>query len=164
MQDGARIDQSQALDMSLNELVGAIFVRSQVIEQLMRQMLEISESYSVPANFDKKTFGSLLVDFTKHYPDIKVPKHPGFPDMTLYSDLIDARDIRNDAAHGYHLANMSIAELLHDYGGKAEDINRYIHKGIRKSLWAIDYCMISMIEYCQNNGWPGDGINIKTLS
>lgn len=152
----ARVDQSQTYNMSLNELVGAIFVRSQVIEQLMREMLRMDDSYVLPADFDKKTFGSLLVDFAKSYPDIKVPKHSDYPDMTLYSDLIDARDIRNDAAHGYHLANMTVAELLHDYGEKAEDINRYIHKGIRKSLWAIDFCMMGMIEYCQAKGWSAE--------
>lgn len=151
-----RVDQSQTYDMSLNELVGAIFVRSQVIEQLMRQMLEMSESYTVPENFARKTFGSLLIDFARCYPDIKTPKHPDYPDMTLYADLTDARDIRNDAAHGDHLANMSVAELMHDYGEKAESINRYLHKGIRKSLWAIDYCMMGMIEYCQAKGWSGD--------
>lgn len=154
--DNVRVEQSQTYNMSLNELVGAIFVRSQVIEQLMRQMLEMNESYTVPADFDRKTFGGLLRDFTRHYPDIKTPKHPDYPDMTLYADLVDARDIRNDAAHGDHLANMSVAELMHDYGKEAESINRFLHKGIRKSLWAIDYCMMGMIEYCQAKGWYGD--------
>ena len=153
-----RVDQSQTYDMSLNELVGAIFVRSQVIEQLMRQMLEMNKSYTLPADFDRKTFGSLLIDFAICYPDIKIPKHPDYPDTTLYADLVDARDIRNDAAHGDYLANMSIAELMHDYGEEAENINRYLHKGIRKSLWAIDYCMMGMLEYCHAKGWSDSGI------
>lgn len=145
------IDQSQIYGMSFPELTGSIFIRSQVIEQLMRQLLECHDDYELPTNFDRKTFGQLLIDFSKYYPDIKTPKHSGFPDLNLYSSLENARDIRNDAAHGYYLAGLGIAEMLDGYGSKLE-IDRFNLRAVQKSLQAIDMCIFEFIDYIQTNG------------
>lgn len=146
-------DQSQTYSMSFNELVGAIFVRSQFIEQLMREMLKMHPSYSVPRNFDEKTFGSLLKDLEPLYPDLKDIKMDGYTMLgtSMYDDLKDARDIRNEAAHGSYLVGLTIMDLLHNYGSNAGS-RRLILKGMRKSLWVMDYCMVDFNNYCVKHG------------
>jgi hypothetical protein len=141
--------------MSFSELTGSIFIRSQVIEQLMRQLLESHGGYHVPDNFDRKTFGQLLIDFSQTYPDIKTPENEAYPDMTLYSSLEIARDIRNDAAHGYYLIGLGVAEMLDGYGSKVE-IDRYNLRTLQKSLMSIDQCIFELIEYIQTNNLPID--------
>lgn len=76
------IDQSDIADMSFASLVGCIFIRSQAIEQLMRQLLESSSNYTVPNDFERKTFGQLLIDLARFFPDIKTPERPECPGMT----------------------------------------------------------------------------------
>jgi hypothetical protein len=144
------IDQSQIYKMSFSELTGSIFIRSQVIEQLMRQLLENHNGYRVANNFSRKTFGQLLIDFSQIYPDIKTPQTDGYPDMTLHSSFEIARDIRNDAAHGYYLIGLGVAEMLDEYGSKIE-IDRYNLRTLQKSLMSIDQCIFEFIEYIQTN-------------
>lgn len=144
------IDQSQISGMSFAELTGCIFIRSQVIEQLMRQLLESHDRYTMPNDFERKTFGALLIDFSKYYPAIKTPKEPTYPDMTLYSSLENARDIRNDAAHGYYLAGLGVAQMLDSYGTNV-DIDRFNLRAIQKSLKAIDMCIFELLEFISDN-------------
>lgn len=144
------IDQSKLSEMSFVELVGCIFIRSQVIEQLMRQLLESHREYVVPSDFERKTFGALLIDFAKFYPEIKTPEHANFPDMTLYSSLENARDVRNDAAHGYHLVGLGVAQMLDGYGLKAE-IDRFNLRAVQKGLKAVDMCIFELFEFIENN-------------
>lgn len=144
------IDQSQIDEMSFVELVGCIFIRSQVIEQLMRQLLENHGEYVVPSDFERKTFGTLLIDFAKFYPEVKTPEHASFPDMTLYSSLENAKDVRNDAAHGYHLAGLGVAQMLDGYGLKAE-IDRFNLRTVQKGLKAVDMCIFELFEFIENN-------------
>lgn len=141
--------------MSFAELTGCIFIRSQAIEQLMRQLLENHSNYTVPANFERKTFGQLLTDFARQFPDIKIPKDTNYPDMTLYSTMKNARDIRNDAAHGYYLAGLAVAQVLDGYGRKA-DIDRFNLRSIQKSLMAVDICVFELLEFIQDNNLPVD--------
>lgn len=146
-------DQSQTYDMSFNELMGAIFVRSQFIEQLMREMLKKHQSYRIPRNFNEKTFGSLLNDLKLLYPDLQDIKEGDYIMLgtTMYDDLVDARDIRNEAAHGTFLVGLTVMDLLHNYGSKA-DKRRLVLRGMRKSLWMMDYCMVDFYRYCANHG------------
>lgn len=146
-------DQSQTYNMSFNELMGAIFVRSQFIEQLMREMLKKHQGYRVPQNFEEKTFGSLLYDLKPLYPDLQDIKEGDYMMLgtSMYSDLIDARDIRNEAAHGSFLVGLTIMDLLHNYGSKANK-RRFVLRGMRKSLWVMDYCMVDFNRYCLNHG------------
>lgn len=132
--------------MSLLELIGAMFIRSQVIEQIMREMLTANQAYNIPSNFDRKTFGGLLKDFAKVYPDIKDSEHTGWSDQSLYAYLKTAKYIRDEAAHGYFLSSMAYHQLLHDYGQNA-DTDRVLHKSLRKSLWMLDEVTIRLIEY-----------------
>ena len=146
-------DQSQTDKMSFNELMGAIFVRSQFIEQLMREMLKKHQGYRIPQNFDEKTFGSLLHDLKPLYPDLQDVKEGDYIMLgtSMYDDLVDARDIRNEAAHGSFLVELTIMDLLHNYGSKA-NTRRFVLKGMRKSLWMMDYCMIDFHRYCMGHG------------
>lgn len=146
-------DQSQTYNMSFNELVGAIFVRSQFIEQLMRDMLRMHPNYSEPNNFNEKTFGSLLNDLKPLYPDLQDTKVGNYTMLgtSMYDDLKDARDIRNEAAHGDYLVGLTIMDLLHNYGSKANK-RHFILKSMRKSLWVMDYCMVDFNTYCVTHG------------
>ncbi len=147
-------DQSQTYNMSFNEVVGAIFVRSQFIEEMMRRMLILDQNYKPPKNFDEKTFGGLLNDLKKVYPDINDLKTDDkyiMPGTTMYEDLDSARTIRNEAAHGDYLVGLTVLDLLHNYGSRASR-NRFILKGMRKSLWVMDYCMIDFSVYCSGRG------------
>ncbi len=142
------IDQSQVYSMTFNEIIGAIFTRSQVIEQLMRQAIEKKDDFEVPSDFERKTFGGLLAIFSQLYPEIKISDPPGYPDLSLYGWLESAKKSRDSAAHGDFLGNFAISQLLHDYG---TDLDRFIHKGMRKSLWGIDEALFRMIAFCQEN-------------
>lgn len=146
-------DQSQTYEMSFNELMGAIFVRSQFIEQLMREMLKKHQGYRIPQNFEEKTFGSLLHDLKPLYPDLQDTKEGDYMMLgtSMYNDLIDARDIRNEAAHGSFLVGLTIMDLLHNYGSKANK-RHFVLRGMRKSLWVMDYCMVDFHRYCVDHG------------
>lgn len=132
--------------MSFLELIGAIFVRSQLIEQIMRELIMLQESYVVPTNFDRKTFGGLLSDFVKLYPEIKDNKVPDewkeHVDLSLHSSLKDANEVRNDAAHGEYLTLVTIRDLMPDKD--AEGIDRLTMKSIRKNAEIMDKALIEI--------------------
>lgn len=144
------VDQSQTYNMTFNELVGAIFIRSQIIEMLMREMLMKHPDFKIPNNFDRKPFGELLKYLEPLYSlDLNEIKNEGYimKGTSMYDDLKTACNIRNEAAHGDYLAGISILDLLHNYGTNAQK-ERFIIDGIRKDLWSIDYCMIDFYNFC----------------
>lgn len=132
--------------MSFLELIGAIFVRSQLIEQIMRELIIAIESYTAPANFERKPFGDLLTELTRLYPEIKEnpvpPEWQKHLDQSLYSYLNDAKEVRNDAAHGDYLVHLTIEDLLPDK--HAEGINRLTMKTTRESAQIMDKALVEI--------------------
>lgn len=156
----ARIDQRLTYDMSFNEMVGAIFMRSQIIEQLMREMIMRYPNYKIPKDFDKQTYGGLLHIFSDLYPDITKPYDDRLPEYSLHWDLLAAKEARDNGAHGHFLIGVFILDLLHDYG-KPLDKNRFIMKGLRKDLWVVDEAMAQLMNYCGEHDWRGWGSESK---
>lgn len=150
----ARLDQGITLDMSFNEMIGAIFMRSQIIEQLMREMIQLKTDHLIPNNFEKLTYGRLLTIFKDLYPDICIPYDSRLPQYHLLGDLNDAKEARDDAAHGHFLTGIFIMDLLHDYGSVLSK-RRFIMKGLRKDLWVIDDAMRQLMVYSKSHGWVG---------
>lgn len=139
-------DQSILWKMSFLELIGAIFVRSQLIEQIMRQLILAKEGYKIPVDFETKTYGGLLTEFAKLYPELKEnkipPEYQKQIDMSLYSSLKDAKEVRDSAAHGDYLESITIKNLMP--GQEDESINRYVLKGVRKSALVMDTTLIEL--------------------
>ena len=140
-----KYDQSILFKMSFLELIGAIFVRAQLIEQILRELIMKKESYIIPVNFDRKGFGWLLVECAKLYPEIKenkVPPEWQDVDMSLYSTLNDAKDTRDSAAHGDYLAYVTIKELMP--GKHYKGMDRLTVKTTRKSAMVMDNALIEL--------------------
>jgi hypothetical protein len=139
-----KYDQSVLRNMSFLELIGAIFVRSQLIEQIMRELILAKEGYVAPADFEKKTFGWLLNKFATLYPEIKEndvpPEWKEHLDMSLYASLKDANEVRNDAAHGEYLVHVTLIDLMP--GKDAKGINRLTMKAIRENASIMDKALI----------------------
>jgi hypothetical protein len=141
-----KYNQSILYNMSFLELIGAIFVRSQLIEQVMRELIMTKKGYSLPDDFDRKTFGWLLNEFSKLYPEVKVNKAPlewqQHHDMSLYASLKDAKEVRDSAAHGDYLAHITAKDLMPAKDGKG--IDRLTTKAARKSAMVMDAALIEV--------------------
>lgn len=145
-----KYDQSVLYEMNFLELMGAIFIRSQIIEQLIREMILATEAYQEPKDFDKKTFGQLLKIFEDLYPEIKQPKDPKWPTMTLYEDLRIAKEARDEAAHGDFLVHLSVIDLLTGEKVKEKSIDRLTLKAARKSAMAMDDAVFKLWNFRAN--------------
>lgn len=147
-----KYDQGILRSMSFLELIGAIFVRSQLIEQIMRELILAKKFYAAPRDFDKKTFGRLLSEFVKLYPDIKNNEAPEEwkerVDFSLYSSLNDAKEIRNDAAHGEYLTHITIKDLMPN--SQSDGIDRLTMKATRKNAEIMDEALIKIWNYRAN--------------
>jgi len=132
--------------MSFLELIGAIFVRSQLIEQIMRQLIMAKEGYNPPIDFNKKSFGWLLNEFLRLYPEIKKNTVPSewqkHLDLSLYAHLKTAKEVRDDAAHGEYLAHVTIKDLMPGKHGKG--IDRLTMKAIRENATIMDESLIKL--------------------
>ena len=153
-----KYDQAVVWDMSFLEAVGAIFVRSQLTEQIMRELILASGSFTEPADFDKKTFGWLLTELAKLYPTIKDNDVPDewkeHVDLSVYANLEAARDVRNSAAHGEYLAHISIKDLMP--GKHADGIDRLTMKTMRKSVIIMDDALIAIWNFGASQQIPRD--------
>lgn len=129
-------------------------MRSQIIEQLMREMIQLKTNYRIPNNFEKLTYGGLLTIFKDLYPDIHNPYDPRLPEYHLLCDLNNGKEARDDAAHGHFLTGIFIMDLLHDYGSTLSK-HRLVMKGLRKDLWVIDDAMRQLMIYSKDHGWVG---------
>lgn len=153
-----KYDQSVIWDMSFLEAVGAVFVRSQLTEQIMRELILASESFTEPADFDKKTFGWLLIELAKLYPSIKDNDVPDewkeHVDLSVYANLEGGRDVRNSAAHGEYLAHVSIKDLMP--GEYADDIDRRTMKTMRQNVMVMDDALIAIWNFGASQHIPRD--------
>lgn len=142
-------NQSTLADLSFLELIGAIFVRAQLIEQIMRELTLRKDGYEPPDDFERKTYGQLLAIFVSLYPEIKdnnvPPDYKEHIDMSLHASLKNANDVRNSAAHGDYLAHVSTKDLMPAKDG--DGVDRLTMKSARKSAMAMDTALIELWNY-----------------
>lgn len=139
-----KYQQSTLYELSFLELIGAIFIRSQLIEQIMRELLQQSGTYVAPPKFERKTFGALLADLVKHYPAIKKNPVPEawqpHHDASLYASLMGAKNVRDSAAHGDYLAHVTIKNLLPGQNA----VDRLTMKAAREGATVMDEALVAI--------------------
>lgn len=126
-----------SMEMSLEELIGAILARAQVIEEFMR--------HYIAAATDRRpdevngTFGRLRLEFARLYPE----------ETHLNRQLEVANEVRNEAAHSDALIAAFIRQVMvgHDPYG----VDRLTRKGVRKSLYLIQDAMVYMVVFAHRN-------------
>ncbi len=139
------MNQAQVSDMRFLELMGAIFVRSQLIEQVMCQLIQERAPEGLPASFDKWTFGRLLKRFDQLYPEARVGPG-GVEDLSVWAWLSSALDARNEAAHGDYLTHLAIHDLMKDYGANIS-LDRITLRAAQKSLKCLDQAMVEILQF-----------------
>ena len=146
-------NQGVLWDKSFLELIGAIFVRSQIIEEIMRALIREKLGHELPANFDRMTFGGLLSKLADVYPEIKIsPPPPEYGDLSLYSDLLNAKNVRDDAAHGDYISHLNAVKLM--TSDKQGAVDRLTVKAARKSALAMDDALFKLSEFARNHLKP----------
>src|SRR5690554_4483116 len=128
---------ARTMEMTLEELMGAILARAQVLEEFMRHYIAM-ERDCMPRQV-KGPFGKLRKEFA----DL----HPG--ETALLSSLEVANDVRNEAAHSNVLVANFIRQVLSDF--EPDGVDRFLRKGVRESLYAIQEALIHMLEFFRRN-------------
>lgn len=147
-------NQGVLWDKSFLELIGAIFVRSQIIEEIMRALIEekLTET-DIPQNFSRLTYGGLLKLLAELYPEIKQsPVGPEWGDMSLYADLLNAKEVRDDAAHGDYISHLNAAKLM--TSDKQGAVDRLTLKAARKSAMAMDDALFKLSDFARTHLEP----------
>ena len=125
--------------MSMIELMGLILVRAQILEELMRLYIVDGFDRYRHARDVKGTFGTLKQQFKTLYPE----------EAELLGWLDIANEVRNEVAHSEFLVSGWIRDALE--GHDSEAVDRFVLKGTRKSLWAIDECVAHFMRFRSNH-------------
>ena len=145
------IDQRQVYKMDFNEMIESIFIRCQIMEALMRDLISKKGRKIEHDALVRMSFGQLLRTLESRYPEISVwTAKSGFGDLSLLSYLESAKDLRDSAAHGDYLVHLTISELLVSYGG-AVSADRIAVRSARKSLFSIDDALIKIKKFHKLN-------------
>lgn len=131
---------ARTMTLSVPELIGEILARSQVIEEIMR--LAIAHRAGSSPREIAGTFGVLKGRFTELYPE----------EEQLISSLESANESRNEAAHSDVLVAAFIGSILE--GGDPIAVERYTRKGVRKSLYLMQDCLVYMLRFATENELP----------
>jgi len=128
---------ARTMVLSVPELIGEILARSQIIEEILR--LAIAHRAGSSPREIEGTFGVLKGRFKDLYPE----------EQQLISWLESANESRNEAAHSDVLVAAFIGSILE--GGDPIAVERFTRKGIRKSLYVMQDCLVYMLEFATRN-------------
>lgn len=122
---------------SQTELVGAILVRSQVIEEILREAYAHEKGLDGPRAVNERwTFGKLLNEFRALFPDEEV----------LLGWLDGAKEARDDAAHSTFLIGIYVSEVLRDYPDQ-EAVQRFNQKALCKDAEGVEMTLRKMLAF-----------------